>query len=114
MNKHPYEIYLQYHEIEHTKTRARRPQSNGICEAFHKTVLNEFCKVAFRKKIYSSLEELQKNLDEWLEDYNNKRTHQGKRCQGRTPMETFMDGMTALTSKDLEKHFSEGMATCKI
>lgn len=114
LNKHPYEIYLQYHEIEHTKTRARRPQSNGICEAFHKTVLNEFYKVAFRKKIYSSLEELQKNLDEWLEDYNNKRTHQGKRCQGRTPMETFMDGMTALTSKDLEKHFSEGMATCKI
>lgn len=114
LDKHPYEIYLQYHEIEHTKTRARRPQSNGICEAFHKTVLNEFYKVAFRKKIYSSLEELQRDLDEWLVDYNNKRTHQGKRCQGRTPMETFMDGMTPLASKDLEKHFSEGMATCKI
>jgi transposase InsO family protein len=114
LDKHPYEIYLQYNEIEHTKTRARRPQSNGICEAFHKTVLNEFYKVAFRKKIYSSLEELQKDLDEWVEGYNNKRTHQGKRCQGRTPMETFMDGLAPLASKDLEKHFSEGKATCQI
>lgn len=64
--RHPYEIFLEYHEIEHTKTRARRPQSNGICESFHKTVLNEFCRVAFRKKIYASVEELQKDLDEWL------------------------------------------------
>ena len=51
LDKHPYEIFLQYHEIEHTKTRARRPQPNGICEAFHKTVLNEFYRAVFRKKI---------------------------------------------------------------
>ena len=82
-------MFLQYQEIEHTKTRARRPQSNGICESFHKTVLNEFYRVVFRKKIYSSVEELQKALDEWLAHYNNQRTHQGKRCLGRTPMDTF-------------------------
>jgi len=81
-DNHPYEIFLQYHEIEHTKTRARRPQSNGICEAFHKTVLNEFYRVTFRKKIYRDLEVLQKDLDEWAKYYNNSRTHQGKRCQG--------------------------------
>jgi len=62
--KHPYEIYLQYHEIEHTKTRARRPQSNGICEVFHKTILNEFYRVTFRKKIYQTVEALQNDLDE--------------------------------------------------
>lgn len=44
------------------------------------------------KKIYSSLDELQKDLDDWLAYYNNERTHQGKMCCGRTPMETFLDG----------------------
>lgn len=74
-DKHPYEIYLQYNEIEHTKTRVRRPQSNGICEVFHKTVLNEFYRVAFQRKIYGEVEELQKDVDEWVNYYNNRRTH---------------------------------------
>lgn len=64
LDKHPYEIYLQYNEIEHTKTRARRPQSNGICEVFPKTVLNEFYRFAFRRKIYGQVEERQKDVDE--------------------------------------------------
>jgi len=54
--------------------------------------LHEFYQVAFRKKIYQSLEELQTDLDEWISFYNNDRTHQGKMCCGRTPMETFLDG----------------------
>lgn len=97
--KHPYEVFLQYHEIEHTKIRARRPQSNGICESFHKTILNEFYRVAFRKNLYQSGEEMQKDHDEWLEHYNNVRTHQGKRCQGRTPMDTLKAGMEAVRQK---------------
>ena len=76
---------------DHTKTKARSPQTNGICERFHKTMLDEFYRVAFRKKIYRSLEELQKDVDHWLEWYNNERVHQGKRCQGRTPMETLRE-----------------------
>jgi len=75
LDKHPYEIYFQYNEIEHTKTRAPRLQSNGICEVFHKTVLNEFYGVAFRRKIYGEAEELQKDVDEWVNYYNNRRTH---------------------------------------
>ena len=55
-------------------------------------ILHEFYRVAFRKKIYKSLEELQTDLDQWLDHYNNERTHQGKMCCGRTPMQTFLDG----------------------
>lgn len=114
LGRHPYEIFLQYHEIEHTKTRARQPQSNGICESFHKTILNEFYRVVFRKKIYSSVEELQKDLDEWLAHYNNHRTHQDKRCQGRTPMETFMASRELASHKNLDKEFNGVSDTCQI
>jgi len=88
-DQHDYELYLALNDIDNSKTKAKSPQTNGICERFHKTVLDEFYRVAFRKKIYRGVEELQKDLDHWMERYNNERTHQGKRCQGRTPMETF-------------------------
>lgn len=92
VEQHDYELYLGINDIEHTKTKAYSPQTNGICERFHKTILEEFYQVAFRKKIYNTLDELQTDLDEWLVHYNNERTHQGKMCCGRTPMETFLDG----------------------
>ena len=92
VENHDYELYLGINDIEHTKIKARHPQTNGICERFHKTVLNEFYQVAFRRKLYLSLEELQTDLDIWMDNYNNNRTHQGKMCCGRTPMQTFMDG----------------------
>jgi transposase InsO family protein len=91
--QHDFELYLAINDIEHTKTKARHPQTNGICERFHKTILEEFYQVTFRKKIYSTLDELQKDLDDWLRHYNYERTHQGKMCCGRTPMETFLDGI---------------------
>ena len=112
--RHPYEIFLQYHEIEHTKTRARRPQSNGICESFHKTILNEFYQVKFRKKIYRTIAELQEEFDVWLEHYNNQRTHQGKRCQGRTPMDTFMASLELARQKNLDKEFNGVSDTCQL
>ena len=89
---HDYQLYMAINGIEHTKTKARHPQTNGICERFHKTILNEFYQTAFRRKIYKTVDELQADLDEWIEYYNNDRTHQGKMCCGRTPMETFIDG----------------------
>lgn len=92
LEMHDYELYLGISDIEHTKTRARHPQTNGICERFHKTILHEFYHVAFRRKLYQSLEELQADLDEWLEYYNTERTHQGKMCCGRTPMQTLLEG----------------------
>jgi transposase InsO family protein len=100
-DKHPYELFLQLNEIEHTRTKAKSPQTNGICERAHQTVLNEFYRVAFRKKVYSDLEKLQVDLDAYLIYYNNERTHQGKRCQGRTPMATFLDGKMIFAEKNL-------------
>ena len=89
---HDYQLYLALNDIEHTKTKARHPQTNGICERFHKTILQEFYQVAFRKKLYLSLEELQTDLDSWLDYYNGQRTHQGKMCCGRTPLQTLIAG----------------------
>ena len=92
VEQHDYQLYLAINDIDHTKTKARHPQTNGICERFHKTILNEFYQVTFRKKLYDSLEMLQKDLDDWLDYYNNQRTHQGKMCCGRTPMVTVHQG----------------------
>jgi transposase InsO family protein len=89
---HDYQLYLALNDIEHTKTKVRHPQTNGICERFHKTILQEFYQVAFRRKIYRSIEELQADLDDWIAYYNNERTHQGKMCCGRTPVQTLIDG----------------------
>lgn len=101
VERHDYQLYLAINDIDHTKTKAMSPQTNGICERFHKTILNEFYQITFRKKLYSSLEELQKDLDEWLAFYNNERTHQGKMCCGRTPMDTLLDGKSIWTEKNL-------------
>ena len=89
---HDYQLFLAVNDIGHTRTRAKSPQTSGICERFHKTILQEFYQVTFRKKLYTSLEELQADLDEWLVYYNEERTHQGKMCCGRTPMATLEDG----------------------
>ena len=74
-------------------TKARSPQSNGICERFHKTVLDEFYRVTFREKLYNTLDELQEDLDIWLRHYNEERVHSGKYCFGKTPMQTFRDSI---------------------
>ncbi len=101
MDQHDYQLYLAINDIDHTKTKAQSPQTNGICERFHKTILQEFYQVTFRKKLYITLEELQKDLDVWIKYYNNERTHQGKMCCGRTPLETLLDGKRIWAEKNL-------------
>ena len=98
---HEYERYLAIENIDHTKTKAKSPQTNGICERFHKTVLQEFYQVAFRKKIYRTLEELQADLDVWMQQYNEERPHSGKYCFGKTPMQTFLDSIPLAKDKML-------------
>lgn len=100
---HEYQLYLALEDIDHTKTKARHPQTNGICERFHRTVQDEFYAVAFRKKLYSSIEELQRDLNLWIEEYNNNRPHSGKHCYGKTPMQTFLDSMPLANEKYLDK-----------
>ena len=87
--EHPYQLFLHLNDIEHTRTKARHPQTNGCVERLNQIIQEEFYAVAFRKKLYKSLEEIQTDLDEYMDRYNNRRTNQGKRCKGRTPMETF-------------------------
>jgi transposase InsO family protein len=89
--RHEYELYLAVENIDHTRTKARSPQTNGICERFHRTVQGEFYRVAFRRKLYRTIEELQVDLDAWMEEYNRERPHQGRWCFGKTPMQTFLD-----------------------
>ncbi len=99
--RHLYELFLQMNDIEHTMTKAKSPQTNGICERFHQTVLNEFYKIAFRKTMYKSVEQLQEDLDFYMLQYNEERTHQGKRCKGKTPMQTFLDSLHLARDKVL-------------
>jgi len=101
VDQHDYQLYLAINDIDHTKTKVKSPQTNGICERFHKTILQEFYQVTFRKKLYDSLEELQKDLDDWINHYNTERTHQGKMCCGRTPMDTLLDGKSIWAEKNL-------------
>lgn len=96
---HEYQLYLSLENIDHTKSKAKHPQTNGICERFQRTMLNEFYQIAFRKKIYSSIDELQIDADKWIYEYNNNRPHSGKKCEGRTPMQTFKESLYLAKSK---------------
>jgi transposase InsO family protein len=98
---HEYQLYLDLEGIEHTKTKVRHPQSNGICERLHRTMQEEFYAVAFRKKLYDNLELLQSDLDLWLQYYNNERPHSGRYCYGKTPMETFEESLPLAKEKIL-------------
>ena len=99
---HEYELYLALEDIDHSKTKAKSPQTNGICERLHRTMQDEFYAVAFRKKIYNNLDDLQQDLDVWLKEYNTERTHTGKYCYGRTPMQTFLDSLPLAKQKMLQ------------
>ena len=97
--RHEYELYLAIEDIDHSRTKTKSPQTNGICERFHKTVLNEFYRIAFRKKVYHSINELQVDLNTWMCEYNEVRPHQGRWCFGRTPMKTFLDAIPMTKEK---------------
>ena len=89
VESHDYQLYLAIEDIDHTRTKARSPQTNGICERFHRTMQDECYSTCFRKKVYSTLEELQKDVNKWLNEHNSERTHSGKYCYGKTPFQTF-------------------------
>jgi transposase InsO family protein len=99
---HEYELYLAIEDIEHTRTKARHPQTNGICERFHQTIQNEFYATAFRKKLYTTLQELQNDANNWVGEYNTQRTHSGKYCYGKTPYETFKESKHIAQEKALD------------
>jgi len=108
--RHEYELYLAVENIDHTRTKVKHPQTNGIAERFHRTALNEFYRVAFRRKIYASIEQLQGDLDLWLREYNETRPHQGRWCYGKTPLQTFVDSAPLAREKMLAGAREEGVA----
>ena len=91
-DQHPYELFLQLEDIKHRTTPVGRPQSNGIVERMHKTLLEEHFQPIGRKKFYESVDEMQEDLDIFLASYNTKRPHQGRGMNGRTPMTVFKAG----------------------
>jgi transposase InsO family protein len=111
LEHHEYELYLAIEDIDHTKTKARSPQTNGICERFHRTIQEEFYAIAFRKKIYNSIDDLQADLNQWLHDYNHERTHSGKYCFGKTPYQTFQETKHLAKEKMLDTLFQRTIET---
>jgi transposase InsO family protein len=85
---HPYELYLKLNDIEHRTTQVRRPQTNGFVERFNRTVKEEFIAKAFRENIYTSIDQLQRDFDTWLNHYNTERPHRGYRNMGKRPIDT--------------------------
>jgi transposase InsO family protein len=104
---HEYQLYLNIEDIDHTKTKAKSPQTNGICERFHRTMQEEFYAIAFRKKLYNTLEELQSDIDQWIDFYNAERPHSGRYCFGKTPGQTFADSKNLAQDKDLLNFFRQ-------
>lgn len=92
MEKHPYQLFLHLNDIEHSRTKAYHPQTNGCAERLNQIIQEEFYAVAFRKTLNTSIEQMQKDLDTYMDYYNERRTNQGKRCLGRTPKQTWNDG----------------------
>lgn len=103
---HEYALYLDLEGIEHTRTKTKSPQTNGICERFHQTIQNEFYATAFRRKLYSSIEQLQTDADAWIQTYNRDRSHSGKHCFGKTPWQTFLDSKPIAIAKQLDRNYS--------
>lgn len=101
--QHEYQLYLALENIDHSKTKAYSPQTNGICERFHRTMQEEFYSIAFRKRLYSTLEDLQVDVDAWLKEYNEQRPHSGKYCFGKTPLQTFLDSKHLSDEKQLDR-----------
>ena len=102
-DEHAFQLFLALEDIDHTRTKAKSPQTNGICERFHRTIQEEFYAIVFRKKIYHSLEELQKDLDDWIDWYNKERTHSGKFCFGKTPWQTLEDSKQLALEKQVDE-----------
>jgi transposase InsO family protein len=99
---HAYQLYLAVENIDHSKTKARHPQTNGIVERLHRTIKEEFYDITFRKKIYTTLDEIQTDLDAWMKNYNYYRPHSGRYCYGKTPMQTFEESKHIAIEKNID------------
>lgn len=103
VEQHPYQLFLHLNDIEHSRTKAYHPQTNGCTERLNQIIQEEFYAVAFRKTLYKSIDQIQADLDVFMNYYNEERTNQGKRCLGRTPKQTWDDGYELYKKYVIEK-----------
>ena len=92
-DRHPYELFLKLEEIEHRKTKVGRSQSNRFIERCHRTLLDEHLRVKGRTTWHESVDEMQTDLDAYLETYNRHRPHRRRGMEGRTPHQVFKKGI---------------------
>lgn len=92
---HKFERLLSALSIKHRLTKVRHPWTNGACERLNRTLLEEFYQIAFRSKIYDSVDELNSDLLQFIEFYNCQRTHHGKRTKGNVPAWLFLINQAA-------------------
>ena len=90
---HPYELLLAMEAIKHRTTKIRSPRTNGFVERMNRTLLDECFRVAGRQTWYLEPEEIQRDLDRFLEYYNLERSHQGYRLKGRTPAQALREAL---------------------
>ena len=91
--KHPYQLLLAIHDIEHRTTKVRSPRTNGFVERMNRTLLDECFRVSGRQTWYVGPEEIQRDLDTFLRYYNLERSHQGYRLQGKTPAQALKEAL---------------------
>jgi len=96
---HEYELYLAVEDVDHSRTKTKSPQTNGIVERLHKTMLDEFYRIVRHPAMTDIRIELQADLDAWVRSYNEEREHQGRWCFGKTPMHTFLDAAPMAKAK---------------
>ena len=99
-DRHPYALFLRLGWIAHKRTGVRRPQSNGIIERLHRTLLDEHFPVGGRRTCFETIEEMQEVLDAYVMSDNTERPHRGRGMTGRTPAKAFRDGIPKTSRKD--------------
>ena len=92
-DNHQYEQFLQLEVVQRRTTRVNRPQSRGIVESFHRTLLDEHFQFEGRNTYLETIDEMQKILDEYFVTYNTRRPHQGRGKKSGTPFTVFKAGL---------------------
>jgi transposase InsO family protein len=71
--------------VKHTLIRAGRPQTNGAVEALHRLILEECWRPAFARYLHVRFTGLQRDLADYIDDYNFHRVHNGRLTRGCIP-----------------------------
>jgi len=71
--------------LRHERIPPRSPNHNAVCERFQGTALQECWRPAFHRRRFTSIRQLQSEIDTWLIHYNTRRRNHSDYMRGRTP-----------------------------